>query len=285
LLARSLNTGKTGVIGLILPDIDSFYSEIAKEVETEAEKHGYSLMISSSGSQKEMEEKMIRVLRSRQVEGIIIAPTKLSQKEIIQMMDDSYPFVIFDRYFPELNTNYIIIDNEESSYSLVKHMIKKGRRRIAVITTNSYLKTLSLREEGYLRALKESGMDFDPGLRKEVAFLSYESDILPVLDELYAYEPNIDAFFFPTHILLIEAFRYFHDHNINIKKLGLACIHDAPLFRVLAPHINTARMPVEDIGNEAVRILINDINRKELKTGQTKKVTKIILSCSLNLRE
>jgi hypothetical protein len=44
-------------------------------------------------------------------------------------------------------------------------------------------------------------------------------------------------------------------------------------------------MPVEDIGSEAVRILINDINRSVLKNGQTKKVTKIILSCSLNLRE
>jgi LacI family transcriptional regulator len=285
LLARGLNTGKTGVIGLILPDIDSFYSEIAREVETEAEKQGYSLMISSSGSQKEREERMIRVLRSRQVDGIIIAPTKLSQKEILQMMKDSYPFVIFDRYFPELDTNYIIIDNEESSYQLVKHMIEKGHRRIAAVTTNSYLKTMSLREGGYLRALNEHGIEFDPGLRKEVAFLSYESDILPALDELYAYEPDVDAFFFPTHILLIEAFRYFYDHHIDIKNLGLACLHDVPLFRALAPHINTARMPVEDIGSEAVKILVNDIDQRVLKTGQTKKVTKIILSCSLNLRE
>jgi len=285
LLARSLNTGISGTIGLILPDIsDTFYSEIAREVEKAAEKQGYALMISSSGSQKEREERMIRVFRSRQIDGIIIAPTKQSQKEIRQMMEDSYPFVIVDRYFPELDTNYIIIDNEESSYELVSHMIKKGHRKIAMLTTNSYLKTLTLREEGYTRALNDAGVEIDPQLCREVPFRNYEKDIFTILDEIYDHEPHVDAFFFTSHVLILEAFRYFHDKGIDLNKLGLACIHDISAFRVLAPRINTARMPVEELGSEAVRILINEINQKQQKIKPTVREMKK-LSCTLNFRE
>ena len=60
LLARSLNTGVSSTIGLILPSIsDSFYSQVAREVEMEAERHGYSLMICSSESEGERENRMI----------------------------------------------------------------------------------------------------------------------------------------------------------------------------------------------------------------------------------
>jgi LacI family transcriptional regulator len=285
LLARSLHTGQSSTIGLIIPEIsDTFYSEIAQEVEAAAEKYGYSLMISGSGSQWEREERMIRLFRSRQVDGIIIAPTKQSRKEILHMINDSYPFVVVDRYFPELNTNYIIIDNEESSYKLVKHLIKKGHRKIAMLSVNSYLKSLSLREKGYLCALKDNGMEINPALCREVPFHNYKTNIFTILDEMYKQEPDIDAFFFTSHVLILEAFTYFYDNNININDTGLACIHDLSAFRVLAPRINTARMPVEQIGSEAVRILINEINQKQLKMKQLKKES-IVLSCSLSYRE
>ena len=286
LLARSLNTGLTKTIGLLLPDIsDTFYSEIAREVEKEVEKYNYSLMIASSGSEKEREERMIQVFRSRQVSGIIIAPTKRSQKEILQMMDDDYPFVLIDRYFPELKANYVIIDNEESSYCLVKHLIEKGYRKIALITTNSYLTTMSLRADGYKRALVDSGVDIKQNLCCEVDFINYKNNIIPALDNLFHNEPDVDAFFFTTHILAIEAFNYFHAHNIQIdSKIGLACIHDISSFRVLAPHINTARMPVENIGKESVSVLINTIEKNHNKKGNLE-IRTLTLPCTLNYRD
>ena len=70
LLARSLNTGVSSTIGLILPSIsDSFYSQVAREVEMEAERHGYSLMICSSESEGERENRMIRMFRAKQVDA------------------------------------------------------------------------------------------------------------------------------------------------------------------------------------------------------------------------
>lgn len=268
LLARSLHTGLSGTIGLVIPDIsDSFYSQMAKEIEIEAEKQGYSLMITSSGSEKEREERMIDLFRARQVDGIIIAPTKQSSGKIIQMLDEHYPFVTFDRYFPELNTDYVVIDNEESSYTLVNHLIQKGHRKIALITTNSYLKTMTMRREGYERAFTENRLSLDPNLYGEVCFKDYQNNIVNVLKEIVEKVPDVSAFFFTTHILALEAFQFFYQNHISIneKNYGLACIHDIPEFRVLTPKINTARMPVEKMGKEAVKMLVHKIECKQKK--------------------
>lgn len=117
LLARSLNTGVSGTIGLIIPSIsDLFYSQIPREIECGAEKLGYSLMICSSESEIDRENKMIRLFRAKQVDGIIMVPTKHSKFEIKRLMQDKYPFVVlFDRYFSDFQTNYVIIDNENCS--------------------------------------------------------------------------------------------------------------------------------------------------------------------------
>ena len=71
----------------------------------------------------------------------------------------------------------------------------------------------------------------------------------------------MDAFFFTTHILAIEALRYFYDRGIDINdgNWGLACMHEDSLFRVLAPKMNIAHFPIEEIGSNAVRILLNQI--------------------------
>jgi len=282
LLARGLNTGISGTIGLILPSIsDSFYSRVAREVEKAAEESGYSLMIGSSDSLIEKEDRMIRLFKAKQVDGIILAPTKISKRETERLIEERYPFVLFDRYFHELDTNYIIIDNEESSYELVSHILKKGFRKIAVITTNPHLRTLNMRREGYARALMEAGVPVDFNLYGEVAYANYEENLFRVLDQIFEKVPDVDGFFFTTHILALEAFNYFFERGIDINsgKYGLACIHDVPSFKVLAPKMNIARMPIEDIGKNAVRMLMNAINGK--MTGRPLATEALVLPCEL----
>ena len=288
LLARSLNTGVSGTIGLILPSIsDSFYSQVAREVEMEAERHGYSLMICSSESEVEREDRMIRLFKAKQVDGIILAPTKKSKTETERLIEESYPFVLFDRYFPEMQTNYIIIDNEESSYELVRHLIGKGSRRIAVVTTNPHLRTMNMRCDGYTRALTEAGLAVSHDLYGEVPFAGYEQHIFSVLDRIFSRVPDVDGFFFTTHILALEAFRYFHEKGIDINNgYGLACIHEVPSMRVLAPRMNIARMPIEEIGRNAVRILLDDIRNKKEGAGRgVSALESMVLPCGLSFRD
>lgn len=281
LLARSLHTGKSSTIGLIIPDItDSFYSKVARAIEMTAEEKGYSLMICSSESDVDRENRMIRLFKAKQVDGIIIAPTKKSQVEIKSLMAENYPFVLFDRFFPALETNYVIIDNENSSYRVVKSMIDSGAKKIALITTNSHLYTMGLRTKGYFRALKEGGLEEDGQLVGNVSFEHYEEGINAVLDEIFSKVPDVDGFFFATHILALEAFRYFSEHDIDINRgYELGCIHHVSAFRALAPRMHIARMPIQEIGTQAVKILTDQIYSNQVDEKAAQSCSHVMLSC------
>lgn len=69
------------------------------------------------------------MLRSKNIDGLIIAPTNYAKGELENLIQEKYPFVLIDRFFPELNTNYIIIDNIGCSYNLVNKLINEGRKK------------------------------------------------------------------------------------------------------------------------------------------------------------
>lgn len=286
LLARSLNTGISKTIGLILPSIsDSFYAHVANEIEYEAKKEGYSLMIASSNAEIERENAMIRLFRSKKVDGMIIAPTKISEREIVGLAKDRYPLVLFDRYFPDLDINHVIIDNETSSSLLVNHLISKGYKKIAMITTNPHLFTMNKRREGYVNTLSDAGIYVDPNLYGEVPYINYKENIKDTLDRIFATVPDVDAFFFATHILAIEAFEYFHDKGIDISKgkIGLASMHSETLFRIVAPNIDIAHFPVKGIGRSTVQVLLGQIKAQE--SGKEFPAQEVVVPCDLDLVE
>lgn len=268
LLARGLNTGSTGTIGLILPSIsDSFYSQVAKAIELEAENYGYTLMIGSSESEVERENRIIQMFKSKQIDGLIIAPTKYSTDEINLLNEEAYPFVLFDRYFENLDTNYILINNEECSYELVRRLLADGNKNIAILLTNPHLKIMEMRLNGYKKALREAGIAFDPDLCGVVEFAGFEENIGAVLDTILLKKPDIDSIFFVTHVLAMDTFSYFQKRQIPWKNLDMACIHEIPAFHLLVPHMKIAKMPVQEIGRNAVRILHHNIVcKREMKS-------------------
>ncbi len=286
LLARSLHDGRSNTLGLIVPSIgDLFYSSMARSIELEAEKFGYALMICSSENDREREAKMVDILRAKQVDGLLMAPTKFSDEKIVDMMEDKFPFVLFDRYFPELATNYVIIDNEVASFNMVKHLLEKGYKKIAVITTNTHLYTMQLRYSGYNTAHEDMGVTPEQELYGEVDQKDYENSIAEVLDNIFEKVPDVDAFFFTTHVLASHFFRYCSRKGINWD-FGYACIHEEKIFDVLAPHMNVAQLPISSIGREAVRILLQEIRHLKIKKKKTDTPKQgVILSCSLNFKD
>lgn len=260
-LARCLNVGSTGTLGLVLPSIsDSFYSSIADSITARAEVKGYTILIGNSESDINRELRLVKEFRNRRVDGIILATMKLSDVEIRNMKKEGFPFILFDRFYPELDTNYVIIDNEDATYQLTRHLLSKGFKRIALLTTNSYLTSMNLRYKGYQKALKEAGIELDPILIGDLNIENYRDDIVVALNKMFETGEGIDAFVFTTHILALEAFNYFNLHGIDIKKGDiLASIHSDPSYRTLSPQISYAQMPMREFATLSVDILVEQI--------------------------
>ncbi|MDL2221155.1 LacI family transcriptional regulator [Parabacteroides sp. OttesenSCG-928-N08] len=277
LLAKSLNSGITNTIGLVVPSIaDTFYAHIAREVELEAEKLGYTVTFCSSEANPVRESNMIQMLKAKQVDGLIIAATKHSKEEVENLMKESYPFVLIDRYFPELDTNYVIVDNENGVRCVMEKLIAHGRKKIAFVTTDVHLVVMQLRLNGYKKALEEAGMTYDPQLLLEVERSHYETDIIDKLDSLFQRVPDVDAFFFATHYLALEALRYFYERAIAFTHdVRLGCFHRSASLTILAPQMVIVDQPVSLIGKEAVDILIQSI--KNNQSPITQKVLPMVL--------
>ncbi|MGV8092196.1 MAG: LacI family DNA-binding transcriptional regulator [Mangrovibacterium sp.] len=265
LIAKTLRVGKTHSIGLIIPSIvDQFYSEVAKEIEREAYKHGYTLTLGSSESDHERESTLIQIFKDKLVDGLIIAPTEHSKVEIQNLSEQSFPFVLFDRHYPELDTNYVIIDNEKAGYELTRHLIEKGCKKIAVININKHLLAIQHRLQGYKRALAENGLSFNENLIAEMKFATYQTKLYEALDRIMCLEPDVDGFYFTSHILAIETINYFHSQGIDFNgRFKMASIHEVPMMNIVAPKISIARMPAKVIGQEAVRLLLDAIDNKD----------------------
>jgi LacI family transcriptional regulator len=267
LLAKSLINGTSHTLGLVVPSIgDEFYAHIAREIELEAETYGYTLTFCSSEADAKRESKMIRMLKSKRVDGLIIAPTKLSKVELETMIKERFPFVLIDRFFPELDTNYVIIDNAGASEKLVNWLIQRGKKKIAFITADTHLLVMNMRHDGYKKALTESCLPVLPELYGEVKRSEYETDIIGVLDRIFQQVPDVDGFYFSTHYLALEALRYFYKRNMDIKyKIGLACLHTTPSFEILAPQMNIAYQPIQEIGRNAVHILVSELENSKVQ--------------------
>ena len=96
-----------------------------------------------------------------------------------------------------------------------------------------------------------------------------------VLDTIFETEPDVDGFYFTTHYLGMEGLRYFYKRNIDVSKIGLACLHSTPSFELLAPNMHIALLPIKEIGRVSlVRILIEKL---ETSDNEDEKV-KLILS-------
>ncbi len=281
LLARSLHSGSTRTIGLILPDItDYFFADLANRIEEEAASRDFCLMIGTSASKLEQESRLIRMFRNMQVDGILLAPTKTSYSDIEWLVKDRYPLVLLGRYFPEIKTSYVVVDNVGSTYRLVSNMIKRGCRKIACIVANPHLRPMSRRQEGYRQALADNGLTFDKRLFAEVSYEDYTSELKVVMDRILREVPDVDGFFFSTHFLCLSGFCYFFNHGIDARRFEMACVHGQPFFECLSPKLHVARMPVGEIARQTVSVLCEQMRPESERALVPPAVREVVLQCS-----
>jgi len=162
LAARSLVTGKTSMMGLVVPDlVHSFFSELARGMSGVLRSSGFTLVISSSEQDPELERQAIDQLMARRVDVLLIASTQWTVETFRRLEEAELPYVLIDRNFAGLASNFVGVNDEQVGYIATKHLIDVGCRRIGHITAE-WLSPLVGRLEGYKRALSEQGLALGP---------------------------------------------------------------------------------------------------------------------------
>jgi LacI family transcriptional regulator len=265
--AKSLRTGKTFTFGLIVDDISNFFfSHLAKAVEEEANKFGYTVMFCSSENDEGRSRNVLESLLDKQMDGYIIAPTSGMLPEIQQLVAENKPVVLIDRFFQHVAASYVTLDNFKGTFDSVTHLVKQGYSKIAIITNDTEQIQLQERFEGYKTGLRKHKLPFLPEMVKKIPFKYTAQKIIKEVESFVKTNPDIDAVLFTSNNLGIPGLESIRNLNKKVAEdIGVICFDDNDHFRLASPAITVISQPIRAIGKNAVKLLLDQIDNKELK--------------------
>jgi LacI family transcriptional regulator len=155
-VARSLRTGRSHVVGMIVPDVTNpFYPEVIVGVEDAARKAGYSVILCNSNEDPAQEKRHLNELFARRVDGVLIACSD-AQHAYDRLLRRRFPLVFFDRIPAGLKGHAVSTDNVEAGYIATMHLIELGHEKIAMVSGSPFLSTHIARTEGFRKAMQEA---------------------------------------------------------------------------------------------------------------------------------
>jgi LacI family transcriptional regulator len=261
-IARSLRMGSTKTIGLILADIaNPFFAHLARIIEDEANNFGYTVIFGSSDEDEFKSESLINTLLNRQVDGFIIVPTEGTCEQIRNLQKKKMPLVLVDRYFPEINSSHIVLDNFQATFDATTYLTEKGYKRIAIVAYKSSLIHMQERIRGYTEAMDAANLSANKCV-KEIRLEHSQKDMENVFDDLLLMNKKTDAIVFATNALSMGGLFSTKKSNISIPgDLAFIGFDGGECFDLFNPPLTYVKQPLEEIGKEAFRVLIDLINR------------------------
>ncbi|HTZ57082.1 MAG TPA: LacI family DNA-binding transcriptional regulator [Acidobacteriaceae bacterium] len=266
--ARSLVTGQTWTLGLVVPDLlHPFFAEIAKAISDVSRKHGYCLLISSSNEDPELEIQEINQLLARRVDVILVASAQSSVNCFRMIEEQKTPYILIDRRFADLEANFVGVDDEAIGMLATSHLLEQQCRRIAHIRGPN-VSTANGRFRGYKRALASHKLT---PLRGHVVSLGTSGDHrgekggYEATREILASEKPPDGIFCFNDPSALGAMRAILDAGLRIPEdvavVGSGNLSYADLLRVPLSSIDQGS---ESIGKYAAELALK-ITRKKVQ--------------------
>ena len=163
LAARALITGRSYTVGLVVPDLlHPFFAQVAKALSGILRQRNYSLIISSSEEDPELEKQEIDHLLARRVDAIIVASAQCTPETFRYIEEQKTPYVLIDRCFTGLAANFVGVDDVVVGTIATEHLVEQGCRHIAHIRGPEVSTALG-RLAGYTQALEKAGLEAAPG--------------------------------------------------------------------------------------------------------------------------
>ncbi len=290
-IARSLILNKTNLIGVVVPDVsNSFHAQLLSGIEEFAAQADYGVIICNIYRNLNKPQKYFDLMLERHVDGIILLhDISLEELSAFQKIS-STPLVFASVPVEGTNLPFVGIDEVEAAYDAVCHLISKGHRDIGLFYGECYALGM-LRKEGYIKALKEN----DIPVREEV-LIQRPSSIehgYHAMEQMLELDSYPSAVFCVSDEMAVGALDCALDKGLNVPgDISLMGFDDIDLGQVVRPKLTTIHQPINEIGKEAARLLIDIIEKKGKTTIKSEIIdlaaeiqSKIILNHSLVERE
>lgn len=274
-LARSMTTGRSGTIGVVVGDIENpFFSLAVRGITDVARQAGFTVILINSGEDVDAEKAAIRTLLAKRVDGLIVSPAKESDIEHLREASRSgLPLALLDRGSDTLDVDTVIADDRHAAEGITRRLIALGHRRIAYLTacdtpdhrfrSTEDINTGSVRRriEGFLGGCQEAGLI---GMEDSVHVGAVTPEHTHSIAAAMLRTPKRPTAIIASDSLIgLEVFKVCRELGLGIPgDLSLVSFHDADWTSVTTPPVTVVRQPVYGLGETAAKLLVERLNGK-----------------------
>lgn len=281
LSARSLVTKNSYCIGLTVPQvINPFFAAVVDEINREAEKAGYSVLLGITNNNMKREKEYIDLFLGRNAQGVIVVPSIVENPEtshLLKLRQARIPFVFCTDIYAGYHESCVMTDLEKGEYEIVKYLISCGMKKIAFLSSSMSYLFVRLRYQGFKRAMDEAGMAIDESLMFAVKDLNFDA-AYAVADDIIDQQPDVIVVI--NDIMAMGVIKRMQERGVRVPADISVVGYDDMMFSLLAQTpISTVAQPIYEICKKTLNILIDKMNGCEMED------TLIFLDTELKIRE
>lgn len=274
LIARSLRTNKTYVLGLVIPNITNpFFTNIARAVEDVALQAGYVVTIFSSDQSITKEKRYLELMCNRMVNGALVAVCDSEKSDLSLLVQNNIPVVLIDRQLKDATFDRVMVDTNDGAYRAVEYLFKRGYRRIGMIAGPQNVSTAVDKVIGYQRAISEHNLPLEDSL---LVFGDYtEKSGIELGRQIFSQPQRPDAVIISNNLMTVGCYRVIQEYGFRIPhEIAIIGFDDINWASLVTPPVTIIDQPTYELGQSAIQFLLERIagiscepRRKVLRTS------------------
>ncbi len=283
-LALHFRNQRVQVIGIIVPEIvHHFFSTVIKGVEDYASQKGYNTLVCLSNESYEKEVSQTGLLADGSVDGLLVSISRETFRKndfshLDGLMEDDFPLVLFDRVTDTIDCDKITIDDVQGGYEATQHLLKTGRKKILLLTTQDNFTITKLREKGYKKALEEQNISLS---KSSICKVDDDKDLYTQIEKAIRENPNIDAVLAVNEIYAANVLKAVRALKKDVPKdIAVIGFTNGAISQFTSPSLTAIEQHGYIMGQKATKMLIDRIESKVINPFKTE-----VIQPTLRVRE
>jgi LacI family transcriptional regulator len=263
-IARSLKTAKSRTVGLVIPDLTNpLFPPIVRGIQDVLGPVGYSAFIVNTDNDPAQEQSQVGSLRSRQVEGLIIATARLEHPLLQELHQQGVRMVLVNRRAEGLDVPSITPDDAAGVELAVRHLAALGHRRILHLAGPQSTSTGVVRSRAFQSAIRVHGLDSDPSLIVACDYWT-EEEGAKALRSVLESGTTFSAVVAGNDLIALGCYDVFFERGVSCPDdVSVVGFNDMPFLDKLRPPLTTIAVPHHQVGVEAARMLLESIEEPD----------------------
>jgi LacI family transcriptional regulator len=259
-IARNLRTQKTHTAAVVVSDIENpFFTSVIRGAERVLRNAGYTLLLTNSDEDEQIELEYVLNLRAEGVAGVILAPTHEDSKRYEQFLETGLVIVAIDRCPRNLKLDRVTVNNIEGAHTAVRHLVDQGHTKIGFITGLPKISTAYERQQGFEQGMQANDLPVNPlwiqqgNFRRENGFQA--------MMNILRLEDRPTAVITANNLMTLGALQAIYECKLHIPAdMAIVGFDDMAWATSLNPPLTTIAQPTLELGMVAAQLLLDRIN-------------------------